>query len=210
MEARQGAPVVVATWPFGIECVTAAGEMIQSGHSSLASLVQGVHLVEMNEEVDSVGYGGRPNCEGVMQLDAALMDGPTRAAGGVMALEGFPSPILIANVILNLFCKSFIESSGFSTKHLLFSLLEKVQDNSLWLRSLKKQKLCPLELKRLGKNGKACKNMLVFSTLQSIKKINHPSEDQGHDTIGAIALDMKGDLAVGNIFPPNFRAINRL
>jgi len=204
-EGRQGAAVVVATWPFGIECVTAAGEMIQSGHSSLASLVQGVHLVEMNEEVDSVGYGGRPNCDGVMQLDAALMDGPTRAAGGVMSLEGFPSPILIAKVILNLFFKSFIAFSGFLKKRLLFSLLEKVQDDSLWLKSLKKQKLCPLEPKRHGKNGKSRRNTLVIFNIAINQKINHLSKDQGHDTIGAIALDTKGDLAVGNIFPPDFR-----
>lgn len=101
--------VAIATWPFGIECVQAAGEMMHRGGStSIDALVHGVHLVEINEKVDSVGYGGFPNAEGFMQLDAALMDGPTRAAGGVLALEGFPSPILIAKVNFAIMSASYI------------------------------------------------------------------------------------------------------
>src|SRR5438132_1556235 len=58
----------------------------------LDALVAGVNIVELDPEDNSVGYGGLPNAEGVVQLDSCCMHGPKKRAGGVAALEGVRTP----------------------------------------------------------------------------------------------------------------------
>src|SRR6187455_2166051 len=69
-------------------CVETAFSMITGGSDVLDALIAGVNIVELDPLDDSVGYGGLPNAEGVVQLDAACMHGPTKRAGAVAALEG--------------------------------------------------------------------------------------------------------------------------
>lgn len=54
----------------------------------------------MDEEVDTVGYGGMPNEKGVVQLDACIMDGPNHEVGCVMAMEGIVPAIPVARAVL--------------------------------------------------------------------------------------------------------------
>src|SRR5690242_16392199 len=63
--------------------VQKAYEMITSGSDVLDGLIAGVNLVELDPEDTSVGYGGLPNADGVVQLDSCCMHGPRRRAGGV-------------------------------------------------------------------------------------------------------------------------------
>ena len=58
------------------------------GSDVLDALIEGVNIVELDPEDYSVGYGGVPNAEGVVQLDSSCMHGPLKRAGGVAALEG--------------------------------------------------------------------------------------------------------------------------
>jgi N4-(beta-N-acetylglucosaminyl)-L-asparaginase len=67
----------------------------------LDALIAGVNIVELDPLDDSVGYGGIPNAEGVVQLDSACMHGPTGRAGGVAALEGVRTPSLVARAVMN-------------------------------------------------------------------------------------------------------------
>ena len=70
------------------------------GEDPLDAVVAGVAINELDPLDDSVGYGGLPNAEGVVQLDAACMHGPTRRAGGVAALEGVRTPAAVARAVL--------------------------------------------------------------------------------------------------------------
>lgn len=86
----------------GKTCVVKAFEMITGGSDVLDALVAGVNIVELDPEDSSVGYGGLPNADGVVQLDSCLMHGPRRRAGGVGALEGVRTPSLVAKAVMDL------------------------------------------------------------------------------------------------------------
>src|SRR5436305_7409408 len=81
-------------------CVQKAFAMITQGADVLDALVAGVNILELDPEEDSVGYGGLPNAEGVVQLDSSCMHGPRRQAGGVASLEGVRTPSLVAKAVL--------------------------------------------------------------------------------------------------------------
>ena len=79
-----------------VTCVEKAFSMITQGTDVLEALVAGVNIVELDPEETSVGYGGLPNAEGVVQLDACCMHGPKKRAGGVAAIEGVKVPSSVA------------------------------------------------------------------------------------------------------------------
>ncbi|MEY2504151.1 MAG: N4-(beta-N-acetylglucosaminyl)-L-asparaginase, partial [Verrucomicrobiota bacterium] len=82
-------------------CVQKAFTMMTSGHADvLDALIAGVNIVELDPLDDSVGYGGLPNAEGVVQLDSCCMHGPKRRAGGVACLEGVRTPSLVAKAVM--------------------------------------------------------------------------------------------------------------
>src|SRR5688572_30088510 len=77
-------------------CVELAFQQMMEGKDVLEALIAGVNLVELDPEDDSVGYGGLPNADGVVQLDSCCLHGPTKRAGGVAALEGVRTPSRVA------------------------------------------------------------------------------------------------------------------
>ena len=78
----------------------AATEVLRAGGSALDAVEAGARLVESNPEDHSVGAGGYPNLLGEVELDASLMEGTTRRAGAVAALQGYPHPISVARALL--------------------------------------------------------------------------------------------------------------
>jgi len=86
--------------PEGLTCVARAFKMLTSGADPLAAVVAGVNIVELDPEDTSVGYGGLPNSEGVVQLDASVMHGPLKRAGAVACLEGVRTPSLVAQKVM--------------------------------------------------------------------------------------------------------------
>jgi N4-(beta-N-acetylglucosaminyl)-L-asparaginase len=76
--------------------VEKAFSMMTGGADVLDSVVAGVNIVELDPEDTSVGYGGLPNADGVVQLDSCVMHGPKKQAGGVAALEGVRTPSQVA------------------------------------------------------------------------------------------------------------------
>lgn len=96
---RAAGPVAIASGN-GEQAVARAVEMIQSGSDALDAIIAGVNIVEEDPEDTSVGYGGLPNEDGVVQLDSAVMHGPTGRAGGVAALEGVKNPSKVARLVL--------------------------------------------------------------------------------------------------------------
>jgi N4-(beta-N-acetylglucosaminyl)-L-asparaginase len=81
-------------------CVETAFEKMMAGTDVLEALIAGVNIVELDPEDTSVGYGGLPNGEGVVQLDASCMHGPTKRAGAVASLEGVKTPSLVAKAVM--------------------------------------------------------------------------------------------------------------
>src|SRR5215510_8853932 len=82
--------------------VERAFNLMTSGAADvLDALIAGVNIVELDPEDTSVGYGGLPNAEGVVQLDSCCMHGPKKRAGGVAALEGVRTPSLVAKAVLD-------------------------------------------------------------------------------------------------------------
>jgi N4-(beta-N-acetylglucosaminyl)-L-asparaginase len=80
----------------GLTCVARAFKMITAGADVLDAVVAGVNIVELDPEDTSVGYGGLPNADGVVQLDSCVMHGPLKRAGGVACIEGVRTPSLVA------------------------------------------------------------------------------------------------------------------
>jgi N4-(beta-N-acetylglucosaminyl)-L-asparaginase len=74
---------------------------ITAGEDVLGALIAGVNIVELDPEESGVGYGGLPNADGVVQLDACCMHGPKKRAGGVAALEGVRTPSLVAKAVMD-------------------------------------------------------------------------------------------------------------
>ena len=83
-------------------CVETAYEKMMSGTDVLDALIAGVNIVELDPEDTSVGYGGLPNADGVVQLDSCCMHGPRKRAGGVGAIEGVKTPSLVAKAVMEL------------------------------------------------------------------------------------------------------------
>ena len=81
-------------------CVETAFAMIVRGDDVLDALIAGVNINELDPEEGGVGYGGTPNADGVVQLDASCMHGPNKRAGGVAALEGIRTPSLVAKAVM--------------------------------------------------------------------------------------------------------------
>lgn len=81
--------------------VETAFNAIVKGKDVLDAVISGVNLCELDPEDTSVGYGGLPNADGVVQLDSCCMHGPKKRAGGVACLEGIRAPSLVAKLVLD-------------------------------------------------------------------------------------------------------------
>ncbi|MBL8958614.1 MAG: N(4)-(beta-N-acetylglucosaminyl)-L-asparaginase [Gemmatimonadetes bacterium] len=132
------APPVVIASANGIRGVKVAYDQIVRGEDTLDAIIAGVNIQELDPEDQSVGLGGLPNSEGVVQLDASCMHGPTRRAGSVGCLEDIATPSLVAKAIMDYTdhimlvgsdARKFALAMGFKTQNLL---TEKSRQD--WLR----------------------------------------------------------------------------
>ncbi|MGI9041571.1 MAG: N(4)-(beta-N-acetylglucosaminyl)-L-asparaginase [Gemmatimonadales bacterium] len=121
----------------GLRAVTRAMELVAGGTDTLDAAVEGVKIQELDPADNSVGYGGLPNEDGVVQLDASCMHGPTRRAGAVAGLEGIKTPSEVARLVLKYTdhillvgegAKRFALSYGFREEELLTP-----ESRQLWL-----------------------------------------------------------------------------
>jgi N4-(beta-N-acetylglucosaminyl)-L-asparaginase len=121
----------------GLRAVNRAMELVLKGSDTLDAAVEGVKIQELDPADNSVGYGGLPNEDGVVQLDASCMHGPTRRAGAVAALEGIKTPSEVARLVLKYTdhvmlvgegAKRFALSYGFKEEDLLTP-----ESRQLWL-----------------------------------------------------------------------------
>lgn len=92
------APVVV-TSANGLRAAAKAYEMLGAGEDPLDACIEGVRIIEDDPKDNSVGYGGLPNEEGVVELDASVMHGPSHRAGAVAALRNIKNPAAVAREV---------------------------------------------------------------------------------------------------------------
>jgi N4-(beta-N-acetylglucosaminyl)-L-asparaginase len=118
--------------------VQKAFTMITQGADVLDAVIAGVNIVELDPLDDSVGYGGLPNADGVVQLDSSCMHGPKKRAGAVACIEGVRTPSLVAKAVLDYTDHHLIVGQGAQmfARNMGFKIEEDLNtDNSrkLWL-----------------------------------------------------------------------------
>jgi len=138
VRAGRAARFVAVASTNGLRGVRLAVELMTKGTDTLDAGVEGVKIQELDPKDSSVGYGGLPNEEGVVQLDASCMHGPSKRAGAVACLEGIKTPSEVARLVLKYTnhillvgdgAKRFALSYGFKEEDLL------TQDSrEAWLR----------------------------------------------------------------------------
>ena len=99
--AQTAAPMnIVIASSNGSKACARAMEMLAAGADTLDAVIAGVNINEEDPEDTSVGYGGLPNEEGVVELDASVMHGPTRRAGAVASLRNIKTPSKVAKLVM--------------------------------------------------------------------------------------------------------------
>jgi isoaspartyl peptidase/L-asparaginase-like protein (Ntn-hydrolase superfamily) len=162
---------VVSTWPFGKPANEKALATLEAGGSLLDAVVAGITVAELDLGNTSVGAGGTPNSEGVVSLDACIMDGPTHKCGSVAGVEGIVPVIGVARAVME------------KTRHVLlvgdgarrFALQQGFEDTNLLTDAARKA-------------------WLAWKEKQATAGSAPPL---GHDTIALVILGADGNLVGG-------------
>ena len=161
-------PIVISTWNFGVKANGAAWEILKNNGRALDAVEAGVRVPEGDPTERTVGYGGRPDRDGRVTLDACIMDEFSNI-GSVACLEYIKHPISVARAVMEKTphvmlvgdgALQFALSQGFPKENLLVEASE--NDWKAWLKTSQYQPIINIE---------------------------------NHDTIGMIALDSFGNLS---------------
>jgi N4-(beta-N-acetylglucosaminyl)-L-asparaginase len=178
-------PIVISTWDFGKAANTAAWEVLSKQGRALDAVEAGVKIPEADPDNHSVGYGGLPDRDGNVTLDACIMDENSNC-GSVMCLEHIVHPISVARQVMEKTphivlsgsgALEFALANGFKKENLLTPESEKMWKE--WLQRSKYQPVINMENKKYNKKDKALS----------------PGGPHNHDTIGMLALDNSGNLS---------------
>lgn len=164
-------PVFIATWNFGQAACEKSREVLRGGGSLKDAVERGIHVAELDTSNHSVGYGGYPNSQGVVQLDACFMDGLRQQAGSVAALEGFPNPISVARRVME------------TTPHVML-----VGDDAVAFA--KKQGFQPQDL--LTEEAR-----LGWERWKTAQQQGETTATDSHDTISLLGLNADGHIVGG-------------
>ncbi len=177
--------LVISTWKHGMAANEKANEILNSGGSSLDAVEQGVRVAEDDPNVLSVGYGGLPDAEGRVTLDAAIMDWKARI-GSVICVEHIKNPVSVARLILE--NTEHVSLAGEGAYN--FAITNGFQPDILHTEgSIKKY----IE----WKNGRYGRSQEFHTDEYKVKKTNGLgiNDDGNHDTIGMVAIDKDGHIS---------------
>jgi L-asparaginase/N4-(beta-N-acetylglucosaminyl)-L-asparaginase len=169
-EHSSAVPLVISTWKHGLAANDAAWKVLSEGGTALDAVEAGVRIPEADPDVTSVGFGGYPDEDCRVTLDACIM-GPDGNCGSTAFLEGYKHPISVARKIMEKTDHVMIVGSGgaeFARK------MGFPREELLTEKARKKW-----EEWRSGMSGKD----------------DWLSPVENHDTIGMVAIDSRGDLA---------------
>lgn len=182
---KSGFPIVISTWDFGIAANADAWKVLSNGGRALDAVEQGVWVPEADPKNQTVGYGGLPDRDGRVTLDACIMD-EAGNCGAVLALEHIIHPISVARKVMEKTphvmlagdgALQFALEQGFKKENLLTPESEKAWKE--WLKTAKYEPAINVENKLYDKAAP--------------KKL--PGNQYNHDTIGMLAIDAKGDIS---------------
>ncbi len=172
----KGKPMVISTWDFGKAANAAAWTVLEQNGRAVDAVETGVRVPEADPFNQSVGYGGRPDRDGRVTLDACIMD-EKGGCGSVACLEHIKHPISVARMVMEKTphvmlvgdgALQFALANGFRKENLLT-----VKSKMEWKEWLKTSKYAP---------QKNIENMM-------------PGGPHNHDTIGMLAMDMHGQMS---------------
>lgn len=173
-------PVVISTWAPNAKANAAAWTILEKNGRALDAVEKGVQVPEADPSDQSVGYGGLPDRDGKVTLDACIMD-EWGNCGAVMFVEFIKHPIRLARLVMEKTphvqlagegALQFALANGFKKEDLLTPESEKA-----WKEWLKNSKYDPMTIPDL------------------LQKREMPGQQNNHDTIGMIAMDAQGNLS---------------
>lgn len=159
---------IIATWRMAFEGITAGRKILENGGFAGDAIEAAIREVEDFEFYKSVGYGGLPNEDMEVELDAAYMDGTTLDIGAVAAIKDYANPISIArrlskekvnNLLVAEGAERFAHKEGFERKNMLTERSKIHYYNRI--KEIKEQEIKPYS---------------------------------GHDTVGMVSLDKRGNM----------------
>lgn len=168
MSHKAEKPVVISTWDFGLPANQEAWKILSTGGRALDAVEKGVMVAEADPKNTSVGYGGAPDRDGIVTLDACIMD-EHGMAGSVAALQDIMHPISVARLVMEKTPHVILTSEG----ALQFALSQGFTRTNLLTEGSKK----------------AWEEWLKTSDYKPVINI------ENHDTIGMIAIDQHGNLS---------------
>ena len=179
----KNSPIVISTWAPNVKANAEAWKILGFSGRAVDAVEAGVQIPEADPTDQSVGYGGLPDRDGKVTLDACIMD-EFGNCGAVMFLEGIKHPIKVARLIMEKTphvqlagegALQFALANGFKVENLL--TLESEKAWKLWLQNANYD---PMTIPKLLEQ-------------KNIK--DNPGQQNNHDTIGMIAMDAAGNLS---------------
>lgn len=183
-QSIKGKPIVISTWDFGKAANAEAWKILSAGGRALDAVEAGVKVPEADESNQSVGYGGLPDRDGRVTLDACIMDEQYNC-GSVMCLEHIIHAISVARLVMEKTphvvlvgdgALQFALANGFKKENLLTPEAEKAWKE--WLKTSKYEPIMNIENKLYKKENDPM-----------------PGGINNHDTIGMVAMDTNGHLS---------------
>jgi N4-(beta-N-acetylglucosaminyl)-L-asparaginase len=166
--AKSAVPLVISTWDFGKEANAEAWKILNVGGNALDAVEKGVRLVEADGNNTSVGYGGAPDRDGRVTLDACIMDEKGNC-GSVCSLEHIMHPISVARMVMEKTPHVILVGEG----ALEFALAQGFKKENLLTE----------------------KSRLAWEKWKKESKYRPVINIENHDTIGMLAIDKAGNLS---------------
>ncbi|HEX6334643.1 MAG TPA: N(4)-(beta-N-acetylglucosaminyl)-L-asparaginase [Flavisolibacter sp.] len=173
-------PIVISTWAPNVRANAAAWKILSAGGRSIDAVEAGVQVPEADASDTSVGYGGLPDRDGRVTLDACIMDHQANC-GAVMFLEGIKHPVRVARRVMEKTphvqlagegALQFALQEGFTVENLMTP-----ESEQAWKSWLKTSEYNPM------------------TTPDQLRTRQVPGQSDNHDTIGMLAMDAAGNLS---------------
>lgn len=169
-DEAENKPIVLSTWKNGVQANKVAWEVLSSHGTALDAVEQGIRVQEADPRDQSVGFGGRPDRDGHVTVDACIMDHQFNC-GSVAFVEGIKHPISLARAVME------------QTPHIMLT----GKGAELFAASIGMER----------ENLLTKESEMEWEEWMEEKKYQPKANIENHDTIGMIALDEQGNLSGG-------------